>query len=868
MAPMSGLGGAGSALADVGTDNPSLAPSIEQTGDRPGVRFGLSEEDIAQTVKIITAYRGQWAPDRLMRVPGWMKNTLMYRGSQVLAWDENTGTYFDALAWARQGGDEVSAGDAAYLQKFICNITQMFGVGFKGMMSRGVPQTVVRPENAEILADVTTAKAAQEAISIIERMNKIRQMVREEYETMYLMGSYFKHTRGVLDGNWAGYDEEEVYGDVPVTRPDRYHCFGCGTDTPVDQSGAVQMGPGVTVQKPLRQCPQCKKRLGPESFYPGSTSMEMSVTGRKKIPRAMVKQTVHSPMEVDVDPQAKDLTGTPLLALDLEIDVGEARLMFPQQAKDGKIVESLGLGTTPNAEYEKQRRAEIQAYVNGGGASGGGMQRPTYSQNWLQPAAYYQDGDLDYAARMMAVYPEGLKLTLLGPETVDVRAAVLVKEWTACQLHEGFGLYSPSVADNVVPFNERFNNTMQQIDEWVETCANGLNVVDGNRIDKREMSGKAMRSGELNELPMKVHGESQPLSNAFVHFDMPMEARVFEYPQMLLQFCQLIACLPPQSTGAGTLPGVDTARGQKQMLDIASNALNIYWENGKEEHAAAAQNAIECLQKLLKAGAVEQIWDVVQDQGSQFRNNYVNLAKMKGRVNVYADVDQGLPQSPEAIREVFTSILQQAGEGSPYAQAVLNIPTNREQVMQSLGTPDLVVPLAAQQAKTEQAINVLLEQDWQETMGPDGQVAKGLPVMPDKYVEDFPTLKDVMRLFRQENSDLARSNPGGWARLDAYYQMAEEMEMEVAVEDAQRKQEVSAAMAPAPPPPAQPDPTIESAKQDLLRSAQGSIDRLKEIEALPPLGKNASVSGQVTAASEILNTALKVAQASADGAGK
>ena len=79
-------------------------------------------------------------------------------------------------------------------------------------MSRGVPQTVVRPENANVLADVTTARAASEAISIIERRNQGRQMVRGEFEMLYLYGCYFKYTRGVLDGNWSGFDEEPIYG--------------------------------------------------------------------------------------------------------------------------------------------------------------------------------------------------------------------------------------------------------------------------------------------------------------------------------------------------------------------------------------------------------------------------------------------------------------------------------------------------------------------------------------------------------------------------------------------------------------------------------------------------------------------------------
>src|ERR1035441_8822756 len=100
-------------------------------------------------------------------------------------------------------------GDASYLlDRFKNNITKMLGTAFVGTMSRSVPPTVIKPENAEIEADVTTAKAAGEAISIIERMNDIKGLVRDQNTKLYLFGCYGKHTRTVIDGAWAGYDEQ------------------------------------------------------------------------------------------------------------------------------------------------------------------------------------------------------------------------------------------------------------------------------------------------------------------------------------------------------------------------------------------------------------------------------------------------------------------------------------------------------------------------------------------------------------------------------------------------------------------------------------------------------------------------------------
>ena len=76
--------------------------------------------------------------------------------------------------------------------------------------------------------------------------------------------------------------------------------------------------------------------------------------------------------------------------------------------------------------------------------------------------------------------------------------------------------------------------------------------------------------------------------------------------------------------------GWDTFGGQKQQLAQANTAMQPYWENVKEEHAMAAQNAIECLQELMACGAVREINDVIEAMGSSFRNNYVNWDMMQG----------------------------------------------------------------------------------------------------------------------------------------------------------------------------------------------------------------------------------------------
>ena len=485
------LGTQGAQQADItpGPDNPQT-----KTAEQQEQQFQFPEGYKEKMVETITSYRTGWAPDRLLRIPDWMRNILMFRGRQALAWDPGSNTYFDLVAWYRGSGKQ-QEGESEYLEQYGNNITQMLEAGFVGTMSRGVPPTLVRPENAEILADVTTAKAAQEAISIIERMNNIRDMVQVENNILYLGGVYFKYCRAVLDGDWAGWDYEDVFGQIPVTKPDRYHCFNCGTDTP-----AQSLPPGQA-----KACPACHAPLGPESFYPAEQSQQMAIVGQKKIPRAMVKWTVHGPMEIDVDPMAKDLTETPILSFDQEVDIGALRRIYPTMFK--QITEGLEVGTTPNASYEKLRRNEIYS-MGWGYTSDSSNQKPTFSRNWMSPNSYGRLGDETFSQWMQQNFPDGCKVDLIGTLVVNVRAANLVKEWTACLLHKNVGMYPPAIADNVVPFNVRLNDTMDQIHDWIDRCASGMTIYDSSKIDRREMAGRIMSPGVLNGIKTKGDGIS------------------------------------------------------------------------------------------------------------------------------------------------------------------------------------------------------------------------------------------------------------------------------------------------------------------------------------------------------------------------
>ena len=824
-------------------DSPDQQSSVQPSPEHPQQESAAEQQqsvnllpaEKAKLVDIVRSYRTEWSADRTLRLPGWMRNAMMYKGSQDLVLDPATNTYFDSMAWYRQTNQTDDIG----LERHDNNITQMYATSFIASVARGVPPTIMKPENAENLADTTTAKASETAIEIIERFNKVKEMVQKQALYMFLYGAYFKWTRLKI-GQWAGYKEVPELQAKVISIPERMHCSGCGTDNP-----------GVP-----GECAQCGKALGASDYYPPEET-QMSVNVSKKVPKGMVKWDVYGPLDVDIDPQVETPADSPVLALDMEVDIADLRATFPEDIE--LILEGSTSATSGNSAYERLVRTLI--YAKGNTDTSLSTKKPTYTQAWIQPRAYYRletDANSPFLQKMKQNFPEGCMVGMCGEEVLIVRSATLGSEWTGAKLRTGVGAYPPSIADSIVSYNVRLNDISDTVDDWMERCATGVVLCDGSKLDARKMSGKRILSGVWNTVYTKRGEASEPLSNAIYQFEYKLDPQIFQYRQQLITEAQLIAGIPPQVPGTGTLPGVETAKGQQQMLDQALGVLDIYWDAMKTEQAEAAQNAIECLQASMQY--VGDIYSVIEDEGSEFRNNYVRMQDMQGRVRVYPAIDQGLPRSASQVREWWTNAIDNA-EKNPVYQAILDIPENQEQAIAAVGVEGLVTPNAAMRSKTLEDIKNLLGAEPIPTKDQQGNVVWQPTVSPNKDTDDFKIQQQTVKRFCQTNSDYQTQNPKGWANLMAYLRLSYQFETEIGMEVGQRGLKVKQASTPPGP---QPSPQEKEALQVILQDASAAVQNLASIGATPPLPKGSSLQAQVSANKEIVDAALK-AQAATQG---
>ena len=193
----------------------------------------------------------------------------------------------------------------------------------------------------------------------------------------------------------------------------------------------------------------------------------------------------------------------------------------------------------------------------------------------------------------------------------------------------------------------------------------------------------------------------------------------------------------------------------------------------------------------------------------------------------------------------------QAAASNPLAQAIFDDPTNQEQAATALGVPNMVVPGAAMRSKVLQIIERLLEAEAvpvvdPRTGRPTGQVRP--TILPDKAIDDFTVLKQVVRQYCQENSDIPDDNPAGWQNLLAYFTAAVALETQQMAEMAQQKAVV-----------AQAGSLKQARPQEIPpHEIDDVVNTMGGLMHLSPEATSENIQGQVQAANALIKLADKL----------
>lgn len=749
----------------------------------------LTDQEKRELIELVRRYKQSWFLRRRMIVKRLLKAYEFFKGNHFISFDPESFQWFDALEAAFSGDD--SQNQDLNLYRFATNFYQMLGFAFVAALSAQVPKTRFLPENAEREEDIATAKAASRVQEIIERQNHIKSLHKQGLLFLWMAGSYFRHTRYIVDSDLAGTHKEAVVEVKHVTAlPARFICGSCGvqmTRRPGDRGPQPEpvlrgMGWGDPMTR-FPECRSCGNPLKDNDFYPEEKIEVPVLTEHKEVPNGMVSMTLYSALMVDAAPYAKNLRETPILNVDEEVDIASLRASYP------KHWEALRAALGPMlSEAQNERMARQMVYSESGGRSNFIQDlMPTLSRTWIQSWAFNYIENQETARKLKKIFPKGCLLVNVGDLFLEAREARLTDEWTwAGTIQETFGLFPPAVGDAAIPLQERINDVANITHEYMDRLAAGMVLYNSNLIDGEALNAKPMLPGILNPVKMKQTASAMGnrLEDAIVQVKAEIDANIYSYADKLVFTAQLISGTPPQIFGGAGDPHIETMGGQQQQLSTAMGKLSLFWDNVRDEHAQAAEVAVKCAQENM----TEDWISVSTDESGQYRNDYVRLDEMEGNIHAYPETDQSFPMTWQEIKQFWEKLIEFGASGkNPYINAIMDEPSNQEQIATWTGVPGLVVPGRDMRNKVLRTIDLLMQQQALHAATPasaEGQSIIELPsIQPDKELDDMEVIAKTVRQWAQKNFDKKDENPEGFRNVVLYYKLA----VQYGVEQAQKQ---------------------------------------------------------------------------------
>lgn len=782
---------AGSVTAPYGPNNEYLPERLQEALRRLVFQFG-TESELSRREEI-----------RRMK-----QAHQFWRGLQYLWWNERDQNWHLPFEQKLLEGSTL---EDLPRYEFVTNIYQAFGLSLIAVLSQDVPHVRFFPASAQAEEDVSAAKAATEVSGLVERNNRIGNLLVDEAFNLWTDGKVGAYVRFVVDGQRFGFHPETEIGMHEVrVGGDVYVCPVCGASMPRegtksgesesaadDVSGPTKESSGAGAQNgnvgapnatsDRVGCSRCGALLSEEDFVAAETITVPAAQTRLRVPNGQEVITIVGGLELKTPPWANDMAEYPYLQWNMEVHMARLRAAYPHAAdKIGPpVAQSM-------QEYERLARL---AQSQGGPLTEGGdfnINLITFQRTWLRPWAFFALDDKALRDELLQVFPDGAYVALAGDVYCESRNESMDDHWRVMHALPGDGSSGrPALGDSLISVQERFN-TLSNLQ--VETYEYGIPPIyaDSEVLDFDSLQSQTAEPGAHYPARAKP---GQSLASGFFQ---PEAASV--PPDLAEHAANLMGPVAQFLTGAfpalfgGSMANNDTAAGYSMARDQAMGRIGLVWRRMKFFHADIMLLAVDCFRK----NRPNDVEVTLLGAGAAFESKWIRLADLKGNLFSYPETDEQYPTLWAQQRAV---LLQLMSSPDPQIQALLSNPENLALVKRLIGLEELVVPDEESRTKQYREIAQLVAEApivvrsggsdsagvSPEKLADSGDTANGrgnggatktgadieltLPsIMPDEFADNHAVELDAcMRWFSSDAGQVAKVEaPSGYANVRAH----------------------------------------------------------------------------------------------------
>ncbi len=744
-----------------------------------------------------------------------------WRGLQYLWWNERDQNWH--LPFEQKLANPSSIEDMPRYE-FVTNIYQAFGLSLVSVLSQDVPRVRFFPSSAQAEEDVAAAKAATEVAGLVERNNRIGNLIVDEAFNLWTDGKVGAYVRFVVDGQRFGFHPEtEIAARDVKIGADVYICPECSTETPATSEVASSPVGAQPAGPPGRRLVEPGGSVVPGDNTWRDATNSLTPTGRHPERSAPVSSSVfadsaNTPAHAVEGPllDAADSSASPtcsncgallteenfVAAETVAVPTGQTRLRVPNGQEVITIVGGLELKTPPWAndmhEYpylqwnmevhqarlraayphaadkigapvasgmqEYERLARL-AQSQGGPLTEGGdfnINLITFQRTWLRPWSFFALEDKSLRDELLQLFPDGAYCAFAGDAYCESRNENMDDHWRVLHALPGDGSSGrPALGDSLISVQERFN-TLSNLQ--IETYEYGVPPIyaDSEVLDFDSLQTQTAEPG--------VHypARAKPGQSLAAGFFQPEPAQV--PPDLAQHAANLMGPIAQFLTGAfpalfgGSMANNDTAAGYSMARDQAMGRIGLVWRRMKFFHADVMLLAVDCF----RTNRPNDVEVTLLGAGAAFESKWIRLADLKGNLFSYPETDEQYPTLWSQQRAV---LLQLLSNPDPQMQSVLAHPENMALIKRMIGLEEFVIPDEESRTKQYREIAQLVAESPILRRDDATGVELTLPsIMPDEFADNHGTeLEICMRWFSSDAGQVAKiESPSGYANVRAH----------------------------------------------------------------------------------------------------
>jgi hypothetical protein len=780
--------------------NASAPVAADSPSSRASLPYGVNNEQLPERLqealrRLVLQYSTESESTRRQEIRRIKQAHQFWRGLHYLWWNERDQNWH--LPFEQKLADNSSVEDLPRYE-FVTNIYQAFGLSLVSVLSQDVPRVRFFPSSAQAEEDVAAAKAATEVAGLVERNNRIGNLIVDEAFNLWTDGKVGAYVRFVVDGQRFGFHPEtEISAREVKLGEDMYVCPECSAETSAKREGnspstSAAANPASAPQSstlssrqradvwpdegsasvlrgenqqqiprtPSRaaenqaesnsardsarddssqiappSCDQCGALLTEEDFVAAEMVTIPAAQTRLRVPNGQEVITIVGGLELKTPPWAGEMHEYPYVQWNMEVHQARLRAAYPHAA------DKIGSPVAGNMQ-EYERLARLAQSQCGPLTEGGdfNINLITFQRTWLRPWAFFALEDKSLRDELLQLFPDGAYVAFAGDAYCESRNENMDDHWRVMHALPGDGSSGrPALGDALISVQERFN-TLSNLQ--METYEYGIPPIyaDSEVLDFDSLQNQSSEPG--------VHypARAKPGQSLAAGFFQPAPAEV--PPDLAEHAANLMGPVAQFLTGAfpalfgGAMSNNDTASGYAMARDQAMGRIGLVWRRMKFFHADVMLLAVDCFRK----NRPHDVEVTLLGAGAAFESKWIRLADLKGNLFSYPETDEQYPTLWSQQRAV---LLQLLSTPDPQIQAVLAHPENMSLVKRLIGLEEFVIP--DEESRTKQYREI-------------AQLVAESPVVHREVVSsvaaDSPSSRAHLPLNLHPNVELDSQSPG------------------------------------------------------------------------------------------------------------